>query len=108
MEHVAGWLHLSVHDSETDLAGYIASSLVLLTFTMTSMRGLRLVAITSNIAFMTYAVLANLPPILVLHGILLPINLFRLYQIENQHRHHLRSEIPPLQGRDATWVRTEP
>lgn len=108
MEHVAGFLHLSAHGPGTDLAGYLASSLVLLTFTMTSMRCLRLAAITSNIAFITYAILANLPPILVLHGILLPLNLFRLYQIKSKTYRDVAQRVRSTQGQDPQWVRTEP
>lgn len=60
--------------------GYIASLLVLATFTMKSMRALRIVAIMSNIAFILYASLLGLSPILALHAMLLPLNLFRLFQ----------------------------
>jgi CRP/FNR family transcriptional regulator, cyclic AMP receptor protein len=39
---------------------------------------LRMVAILSNIAFLVYAALQSLHPILVLNGVLLPVNMFRL------------------------------
>lgn len=60
--------------------GYVACLLVLATFTMKSMRALRIVAIMSNIAFILYASLLELSPILALHAMLLPLNLFRLFQ----------------------------
>jgi hypothetical protein len=67
---------------DADLCGYIASALVLATFSMKSMRLLRLTAIASNIAFIFYAYISNLHPILVLHCILLPLNVFRLAQLQ--------------------------
>jgi hypothetical protein len=65
----------------TDLIGYAASALVLLTFAMTEMRPLRLTAILSNIAFISYGALHGLPPILCLHVVLLPLNVMRLCQL---------------------------
>lgn len=65
----------------TELVGYAASALVLLTFVMTEMRPLRLTAILSNIAFISYGVLHGLPPILCLHLVLLPLNVMRLRQL---------------------------
>ena len=65
----------------TDLAGYIASTMVLLTFMTKDMRLLRVLGILSNVAFITYAVLDSLPPVLVLHLLLLPINVFRLHSL---------------------------
>ena len=62
----------------TDLAGYLASTVVLLTFLTKDMRLLRVLGILSNVAFITYAVLESLTPVLVLHLLLLPINVFRL------------------------------
>jgi hypothetical protein len=60
--------------------GYVASALVLATFSMRSMRALRVTAIASNVAFILYATLAHLQPILILHGLLLPLNCARLLQ----------------------------
>jgi hypothetical protein len=64
-----------------DMCGYVASALVLATFSMRSMCSLRWIAIASNIAFILYAVIAHLQPILMLHGILLPLNVVRLMQL---------------------------
>lgn len=63
------------------LTGYIASLLVLLTFCMREMVWLRAVALSSNIAFMTYGYVATLPPVFLLHIILFPINFARLMQL---------------------------
>jgi len=64
--------------TQHDMLGYFASSLVLTTFWMRSMFGLRLMAIASNIAFITYALLSSIHPVLVLHLMLLPLNLWRI------------------------------
>ncbi|HEY2876594.1 MAG TPA: cyclic nucleotide-binding domain-containing protein [Reyranella sp.] len=67
--------------SEGDLFGYFASFLVFSTFYMRRMVPLRLTAIASNVAFISYAWLGHLTPILILHGALLPLNLFRLVEL---------------------------
>jgi hypothetical protein len=58
--------------------GFIASGLVLATFGMKDMVNLRIVAICSNIAFIMYGFLLDLPPVLILHVMLLPLNGWRL------------------------------
>jgi len=63
------------------LIGYVASLLVFSTFYMKTMIPLRCVAVASNIAFLTYGYLAGLYPVFLLHAVLLPLNLLRLYQI---------------------------
>jgi hypothetical protein len=62
----------------TDFAGYLASTMVLLTFMTKDMRLLRVLAIFSNVAFITYGVLVWLPPVFCLHLLLLPVNALRL------------------------------
>jgi len=64
--------------------GFIASALVLAAFGMKDMVNLRIVAICSNFAFIGYALILHLLPILVLHIILLPLNGWRLAQALNQ------------------------
>lgn len=70
------------------ITGWLASALVFATFFMKTMIPLRLVALASNVAFMTYALLGlpygvfgRLYPILVLHACLLPLNVIRLRQL---------------------------
>lgn len=65
----------------TDLIGYAASFLVLLTFSMRTMVPLRVIGIASNVFFIAYAYSMNAHPIMILHLILLPLNIFRLVQI---------------------------
>ena len=57
-----------------DWLGCAASAFVLLTFCMQSMFRLRLTALLSNIAFISYGWAGRLMPILVLHCMLLVIN----------------------------------
>ena len=70
-----------------DVAGYLASALVFLTFYMKTMIPLRVVGIASNCAFIVYAYLYGLYPVLVLHVVLLPLNFFRLRQMVRLTRH---------------------
>jgi hypothetical protein len=65
-----------------DVIGYIAGALVLATFYLQTMLKLRMVAICSNIAFITYGALTHAVPILVLHTLLLPLNVTRLLQMK--------------------------
>jgi CRP/FNR family transcriptional regulator, cyclic AMP receptor protein len=69
------------------IAGWLSAALVFSSFFMKTMVPLRMVAICSNIAFMTYALLGlkygvfgRVYPILVLHASLLPLNIIRLRQ----------------------------
>src|ERR1700729_2395484 len=64
-----------------EAAGYLASALVLATFCMKTMIPLRAAAICSNVAFIVYGFYDNLYPVLVLHGILLPLNVWRALQM---------------------------
>jgi hypothetical protein len=62
-----------------DTIGYVASGLVLLTFYMNEMVPLRIAALCSNVAFITYAMQLHLGPVLTLHCALIPINAWRLW-----------------------------
>ena len=84
LDYALAWAHSS---RLGDIIGYLASALVLATFSMRSMRPLRLMAIASNIAFIAYAVIGNMPPILMLHSILLPMNIMRLFQMDHDTAH---------------------
>jgi hypothetical protein len=63
-----------------DLAGWVASALVLATFSARTMVPLRALAVASNVAFIGYAYMAGLWPILLLHSLMLPMNTVRLAQ----------------------------
>jgi hypothetical protein len=64
-----------------DAVGYLASALVLLTFCMSTMLRLRAVAICSNLAFVGYGLGEEVYPVLILHLILLPLNVWLLVQM---------------------------
>ena len=64
----------------TDTIGYLAAFLLVLTFFMRRMIPLRVTAICSSIAWLTYGWADTLYPIIVLHMVLLPVNSYRLWQ----------------------------
>ena len=64
-----------------DLLGFAAAGLVLLTFYVRSGSAMRAVAITSNLLFIAYAGTQGLLPVLVLHALLLPLNVWRLCEL---------------------------
>jgi hypothetical protein len=71
--------------SVIDGVGFGAAGLVLATFCMRSMNALRWVAIASNVAFIAYGYLGHLAPVLLLHALLLPVNIYRLTQLRGTH-----------------------
>ncbi len=64
-----------------EAVGYLASALVFLTFCMRTMVPLRLAAIASNVAFIVYAAMESIHPVLILHTVLLPMNVWRTAQM---------------------------
>lgn len=77
----------------SELAGYLASVLVFLTFCMKTIVPLRVLAISSNIAFIVYAAAAGLMPVLLLHAALLPLNTLRTMQQISLFRRVRRASI---------------
>jgi hypothetical protein len=69
-----------------DTAGYLASSLVITAFCMKDILRLRLAASVSNVAFLVYGLALGLAPVWLLHAILLPVNLWRLWQYSSRNR----------------------
>lgn len=66
--------------------GYLAAALVFSAFCMKRMVPLRLTAIASNVAFISYGYLAGLTPILALHMVLLPLNVWRTVELARMVR----------------------
>jgi CRP/FNR family transcriptional regulator, cyclic AMP receptor protein len=64
-----------------EIVGYIAAGLVLATFSMRTMIPLRLLGISSNVAFIAYGLMASLAPVVALHAILLPLNIYRFVEM---------------------------
>jgi hypothetical protein len=77
-----------------DLAGYVASSLVFLTFYMKDMIPLRIVALCSNVAFLVYAGSLHLAPIFILHSALIPINARRLLCAWREQQARSKRSLP--------------
>lgn len=90
----------------TDVVGYAAASAVLATFLMRSMVPLRLVAILSNILFLSFGYLAQIHPVLVLHAALLPINIVRLAAQETAAFRTVQSRIDTLHRPPPGYVRS--
>ena len=82
----------------TDAIGFAAAGLVLATFCARSMHALRWVAIASNLAFIAYGYLGHLAPVLLLHMLLLPVNVYRLAQLRSGQA---RSERTAERGKGA-------
>jgi CRP-like cAMP-binding protein len=61
--------------------GYVGALMTLATFSMKTMLHLRMVGIVANLAFITYGVLDHVYPVLLLHMTLLPLNVWRLWQL---------------------------
>jgi len=68
-------------ESVIDLIGYVASILVFATFCVKRILTLRIIAISSNIAFILYGFEGHLYPIFILHSLLLPLNLYRIVEL---------------------------
>src|SRR5262249_53380492 len=61
--------------------GFLAGGLVVTAFCMRDIVHLRIVAVASNVAFLAYGVALGLMPVWLLHLVLLPVNLVRLWQV---------------------------
>lgn len=77
--------------------GWLAASFTLLAFSQRSMLHLRLAAIGSNLSFISYGVMAQVYPVMALHIVLLPCNVFRLIQLLRHssavESHHDRASV---------------
>lgn len=64
----------------TDLLGWLAAGLMISTFASRDAHVMRPLAVATNLAFIGYGATAALTPVLTLHLVLLPINLWRWSQ----------------------------
>lgn len=69
-----------------DLLGWIAAGFTLLAHGMRTMLPLRIAGIGANLFFIAYSVSAGIVPTLALHVVLLPFNLYRLWEILRTRR----------------------
>jgi hypothetical protein len=77
---------VAVQASLWDLVGYLAAALVLAAFWMREMVPLRIAALCSNLAFITYGLGLDLAPVWLLHALLLPMNGYRLLEALRSRR----------------------
>jgi CRP/FNR family transcriptional regulator, cyclic AMP receptor protein len=69
-----------------ELFGYLGAALTLATFSMKTMLQLRRVGIVANLAFIAYGASCGVLPVLLLHLALLPLNVWRLRQLQRLTR----------------------
>lgn len=79
-QNIAVWLTNTSMLAET--VGLLAGVFVILAFYSKRAKRLRAYAILSNILFILYALSEWLVPVVLLHAVLLPLNIMRLYQID--------------------------
>lgn len=73
-----------------DLVGFLAGGMTVAAFRCRHILALRCWAIAANLLFIAYGLLLGLVPILILHGLLLPLNLFRLCGCLHEATHRFR------------------
>ena len=81
---------------------YLGVGLSVVQMWMKTMIPLRTIAITTNVLFLSYAILADVRPTLVLNCILLPLNLYRLNEMRTLIRKVERARGAEI---DMTWLR---
>jgi len=69
--------------NKVDIVGLLAAICTILAFYNKSMKTTRIYAISANVLFIIYGIISLLYPILLLHLILFPINIFRLLELIN-------------------------
>lgn len=66
--------------SYVEILGFVGAGLMVVTLAMRTMVPLRVVGIVSSICQIGFALLAGILPMLIQHSILLPMNMYRLYE----------------------------
>ena len=86
--------------------GFLAAGLVTTAFCMKDILHLRIVAVASNVAFLAYGAALGLIPVWLLHLVLLPVNVVRLWQVRSriatnatQDHSKARLVVPPTRSR---------
>ena len=82
--------------SMIDFLGWSAAALVLTTFYLKTITPLRLVAIASNVLFILFGLLSHTLPIMILHCLLLPLNIWRLVEMRQLRERVRRCPISDL------------
>lgn len=71
--------------------GLVAAALYITSYSMKSMMPLRALAVASNVFFIAYGYVQSSLPELVLHGVLLPLNAMRMWEIQKLSREIARA-----------------
>jgi hypothetical protein len=92
--------------------GFLAAGLVITAFCMSDILHLRIVAVASNVAFLAYGVALGLMPVWLLHLVLLPVNLVRLWQVGSRIatdpiQDHSKARLVVQRARGRHRVRTQ-
>jgi hypothetical protein len=92
--------------------GFLAAGLVVTAFCMKDILHLRIVAVASNVAFLAYGVALGLMPVWLLHLVLLPVNLVRLWQVgsriaTNAMQDHGKARSVVRRARGRRRIRTQ-
>ena len=82
--------------------GWAAAAFTLGAFSMRTMIPLRVAAIASNLCFIAYGAGGGLTPVLALHSVLLPFNIWRLFEILRSLRRATRGKGADL---SLDWLR---
>lgn len=64
-----------------DIIGYFGAAFTLATYAMKTMIPLRSVGVVAGVILLAHSVMEESAPLIVLHGIVLPLNCLRLYQM---------------------------
>jgi hypothetical protein len=88
----------------SELLGWAAAALTVLTFYCKDMVRLRLFALLANVAFVSYGLSAGLAPVLALHLTLIPLNLLRLLRGRRSQLPVAACETAPLAQRSPKGV----
>src|SRR3569833_3013381 len=76
----------SMDFSPVESVGYVGAVFALATFAMKTIIPLRVFGIASNVTFLVYGYAHTIYPTLVVNAILLPLNGWRLYEMNTQTR----------------------
>ena len=79
-----------------ETVGWLASALTVATYAMNTMMPLRILAIASSMCFAIYAAVLQLWPLLAMELILLPINIYRLWQLVSLRKKVEKSRHGPV------------
>lgn len=99
---MADFLGYFAHIRFAEILGYVAAALVFATFSMKTMVPLRIVGIASNVFFIAYGYLNPAYPLVVLHCLLLPLNIFRLRQMQSLVKETKAATEGDL---DMSWIK---